>query len=113
MTTSTLENMAVAVSVSDPFEFGSECGERPFAGAIVDATMEAALVRLDKPLEYQGKTLLAAVVRPRHVGDSIYQLQSDGKLLVNILFLLRDLTALSELGTKDDGVPAIGTTTVV
>lgn len=110
MTTTALVNTAVAVSVSDPFEF--ECGDRPFAGTVVDATPEAALVRLEKPLEYQGKTLFAAVVRPRHAGDSTSQLQSEGKLIVNILFLLRDLTTLSALAAKEDGVPAIGTTTV-
>jgi hypothetical protein len=112
MTTTALANTSVAVSVSDPFEFGTECGDRPFSGTIVDATPDAVLVRLDKPLKYQGKTLLAAVVRPRHAGDSTAQLQSEGKLFANILFLARDVATLAGLSAKEEGVPAIGTTTV-
>lgn len=109
MTTMSLANTAVELSVSDPFEFGTECGDKPHPGTVADVSPEAILVRLDPPLRYQGKQLVAAIARPRHTGDSTHRLSTDRKLFVNILFLERELAGLDSLSPTEPGVAAIGT----
>jgi hypothetical protein len=106
--TATPKQSAVELWVSDPFEFGTECGVGPFKGTVVDTTSEALLVRLHEPFEYGGKRLVAAVARPRHVGDSTDLLATTGKLIVNILFLFREVPTLGALSPKEEGEAAVG-----
>lgn len=109
MSTTPLSDTTVELSVSDPFEFATECGDRPHPGTIADSSPDAILVQLDPPLRYRGKQLIAAVARPRHVGDSTQRLVVDRKLFVNILFLEREVAGLNALSPTEPGVAAIGT----
>jgi hypothetical protein len=68
-TTANLLNRSVELLVSEPWEFGTECGVGPFGGVIIDATAETLLIRLTKPISCAGKMLHTAAARPRHVGD--------------------------------------------
>jgi hypothetical protein len=106
--TTTLVNSIVDLSVSDPWEFGTECGEGPFRGRVVDVAEGALAVRLEAPLQYRGKTLVAAIVRPRHGGESTEVLKQTRRLVANFLFLTRDVSSLGALRRSEDGVAAIG-----
>ena len=63
-------NLAVVVFVSDPWEFGTECGTGPFQGIVADVTDENVLIRLGRPINYQGHEFRTVVAWPRHAGDS-------------------------------------------
>ena len=54
MTLTSLLNRPVAVLVSDPWEFGVQCGIGPFVGTVVGATSELLIVRLSEPILYTG-----------------------------------------------------------
>jgi len=106
--TTTCGPTSVELWVSDPFEFGTECGVGPFKAVVLDRSSEAVLVRLSEPFEYEGKRLVGAVIRPRHVGDSTEVLVASGKLIANILFLFREVPKLEALSPHEDGEAAIG-----
>ena len=58
--------MEAVVLISDPWEFGTECGVGPFRGRVVERTESAILIALDSPLLYQSKTLRGMIAMPRH-----------------------------------------------
>lgn len=109
MSTTQLLNSVVDLSVSDPWEFGTECGEGPFSGRVTDVAKDALMVRLETPLRYQGKQLVAVIVRPRYTGDSTDLLVQTRRLLANFLFLTRDVSSVAALRPSEDGIAAIGT----
>lgn len=108
MSMTQLLNSVVDLSVSDPWEFGTECGEGPFSGLVTDAAKDALTVRLERPLRYQGKQLVAVVVRPRYKGESTDSLVQTRRLVANFLFLTRDVSSLATLRPLEDGIAAIG-----
>jgi hypothetical protein len=107
-----LVNNVLELSVSDPWEFGTECGPGPFRGRVTDVRKDALTVRLDVPLGYHGKQLIAAVVRPRHAGESTDVLMQTRRLIANFLFLTHDLPSLAALQPAEVGIAAIGSANV-
>lgn len=110
MTTTKLLNLPVLIVVSDPWEFGTECGTGPFFGPILDATNAKLLVRFSKPVNYQGKTLLVALGQCRHIGDSLEKL-SEKPMAVNLVLLPEAVEKIAELNPEKDreGVAVIAT----
>jgi hypothetical protein len=68
MNTSGLVGAKVDVLVSDPWEFGTECGVGPFP-ALVESANGELLLRLEAPIQYRGAQLLSVVAAPRHSPD--------------------------------------------
>ena len=100
----------VQVLVSDPWEFGTECGVGPFAGNIADIDKEMLLITLETPISCQGSKLYSIVAQARHAPASLERL-AEGKRLEANLFMLRSrMTNASELSdeVKTGGVPALG-----
>ena len=112
MTASQLLNMVVDLTVTDPWEFGTECGDGPFRGKVIDASSAALAIRLEAPLRFQGMALVMVIVRPRHTGESTDVLVTARRLSANCLFLTSGVTSLGDLGRSVDGVAAIGTAAV-
>ena len=98
----------VHLTISDPWEFGTECGVGPFGGDILDASSEVILLRLRRPLSYQGRQLGYAVARPRHTGDTTQLLDQRRSLAVGLLLLDHDIESLEALTGKESGVAALG-----
>lgn len=109
MTTTHLANMSVDITVSDPWEFGTECGVGPFRGRVVAQDTDALAVTLEKPLLYQGQSLMAVVVRPRHVGETVASLGAQRQLLAGLLFSTKEVLSSADFVTIENGVAAIGT----
>jgi hypothetical protein len=69
MSTTNLLNLAVSITVSDPWEFGTECGTGPFAGTITDVASDWLIIRLAVPIAYRGNEAVgskSASGLPRH-----------------------------------------------
>lgn len=98
------------VLVSDPWEFGTECGVGPFAGIVEAARSDMLLLRLEAPIDYRGARLLSIVATPRHDPGTIDMLATAGRLAANISFLPILVTGESQLDAdaKAGMVPAIG-----
>jgi hypothetical protein len=91
-----LLNIAVAITVGDPWEFGTLCGLGPFPGRVVEERPDAIAVVLDVPLSYEGKRLASVIIRPRHVDDQLAAL-GDGQMVVaNFLFTHDENVSLTE-----------------
>jgi len=112
MTSSSLTNLAVSLVVSDPWEFGSECGTGPFSGVITDASGDSLIIRLAMPLSYRGRTFFAGLARPRHVGDQPGSVASK-PLFANVILLPLVISLIAEISpdATRDGVVVIGTIT--
>jgi hypothetical protein len=91
-----LVGVAVSMMVSDPWEFGSECGTGPFLGAITDADADTAIIRLDHPISYGGRSFPTAMAKPRHVGDQTSSVLVK-TLPANIVLLAVSISATSEV----------------
>ena len=57
MTASELVGKRVKILVSDPWEFGTECGVAPFAAVVLAVEADAVLLSLEAPIEYRGARL--------------------------------------------------------
>jgi hypothetical protein len=110
MTALPLVGTGVRILVSDPWEFGTECGVGPFAAMILDAHTDALLLKLRVPIEYRGARLQTVVARARHAPGTIEPLTSEGHLAANFAFLRSLVTTLSQVtdDAKAGMVPAIG-----
>jgi len=105
MNTSQLLGRRVALRISDPWEFGTECGGGPFFGHLLDfgnkkilgVDVERALVGLDPPIKYQGASYSAARCDVRHEGTSFYDLNTESRIPVNITLLPAKVTTFSDV----------------
>jgi hypothetical protein len=100
----------VIIYVSDPWEFGTECGVGPFAADVVDVCPESLVLDLKPAIVYRGSHLVTVVVKPRHSPTISEEILSASGLPANFVFLgarissAADLTAAGMNGI----VPAIG-----
>jgi len=110
MSASLLVGKGVRIFVSDPWEFGTECGVGPFDAVITEAQTDALLLKLQVPIEYRGAHLQTVVARARHAHGTIDPLTSEGRLAANLTFLRDLVTTLSQVtdDAKAGMVPAIG-----
>lgn len=110
MSTSKLVGEKVRIFVSDPWEFGTECGVGPFAAVIEAIQRDLLLLRLEVPIDYRGVRLLSVVAKPRHAPGTTDPLASAGRLATNLNFIRVLVTTLSQLDdeAKAGMVAAIG-----
>lgn len=110
MTALMIVGTEVRVFVSDPWEFGTECGVGPFAATIVDVDKDTLLLNLREPIEYRGSHLRTLVARARYAPGTIEQSTSEERLAANLVFFRFLFKALSQVtcDAKEGMVPAIG-----
>src|SRR5882724_10837999 len=103
---SQLTGKRVALMISDPWEFGTECGAGPFDGKltdsgterIADVDIQRALVRLDLPIKYSNTNYVSAICHVRHQGASLDDLEAGGlHVSVNITLLPKDAKTFSDI----------------
>ena len=101
----------VGLMVSDPWDFGTECGVGPFYGHIADLSAEQLLIVLECPIKYSNIPYLSAICQVRHEGISIADLRVKGPVSMNVTLLAVSAKRLADI--KDDdlrrGIAAIGT----
>ena len=100
----------VSVFVSDPWDFGVECGVGPFAAIINDAESGVMLVGLRTPVVYRGKAFLSIVAKPRHAALTFDALRSGSLVGANMMLLQRRVMLIAAINSssKLGGVAAIG-----
>ena len=110
MSASSLLNLSVGILVSEPWEFGTECGVGPFGGIVIDVTAEKLLIQLSKPISYMGRTLHTVAARPRYVGDTPDVITTK-RLSANLMLLPQKIDSIAKLhpDVTIDGVAAVGT----
>ena len=110
MSTTSLFNRQVEVTISDPWEFGTECGTGPFIGTVVDLAAETIVIALQQSIGYQGRNLFMIIARPRHA-DGMPAIVLLQPMPANLMLLPLEICKAADLRptlTKD-GVAAIGT----
>lgn len=108
MSTKSMKGMAVEIQVSEPWEFGTACGTAPFPGTVMDDGNGKLLVRLAKPISYDGKTLPLALVESRHVGVELDAIASK-KVAANVILVPQDAGSAVASVERKDGVFVVGT----
>jgi hypothetical protein len=87
------------IFISDPWDFGTECGVGPFKGKVVERTASAILIALDSPLVYRSNTLLGVIALPRHANQ--FEIGGSQATAVNML-----LTASASVGLLAKPLPS-------
>ena len=81
--------MRIAISVSDPWDFGEAIDWKSLAGQMLqiedDDQGGRALIMLDDAVSYHGSTWRYLVAKVRHQGDKITALQSGKKVLSSMI----------------------------
>ncbi|HPR50095.1 MAG TPA: hypothetical protein PK341_19100 [Spirochaetota bacterium] len=105
----------VTLKISDPWEFGTECGIGPFKGIIKDTNIDHILIKLENPIKYNGKVLIVALCRPRHSGSKIEDILNRIQLSANILLLSVDTDSISTINNDRsiNSAPVIGTVELI
>jgi hypothetical protein len=110
MSTPLIAGQIVQLHVSDPWEFGSECGVGPFTARVVDVREASLLLSLEPPIPFRSAQLRSVLVRPRHVGATVDAINSSAGLAANCAFFPGQFGSHSEIGdaAKKGMVPVIG-----
>ena len=96
--------------ISDPWDFGTECGVGPFFGSVTDLEPERVLVLLEHPIKYSNAVYMSAKAQVRHEGTSTDDLNRGGRIPVNITLLSGNSTSLAEADRAlNERFRAIGT----
>ncbi|HQF84805.1 MAG TPA: hypothetical protein PLX58_07505 [Smithellaceae bacterium] len=90
----------MALFVSDPWEFGSECGTGPFVGTIKDEDNGKALVRFDKTISYGGTDYSLCICFPRHQGKDINDILNGTRVSVNVMLISAKDASLSDVNQQ-------------
>ena len=92
-----LKGSRVALVISDPWEFGSECGTGPFVGNIKDEDSGKTLVRFDKAISYGGTNYPLCICSPRHQGKDISDILNGEKIAANMMLISAKIESLSDV----------------
>jgi hypothetical protein len=105
-----LRNLHVEIMVTDPWEFGSDCGTGPFAGTTIDTIANGLVIQLDRPIQYRGQEFRTVLARPRHERDPLDAIATR-RVAANLLLIPRDLPPGAEVkpSATEDGMAAVGT----
>jgi hypothetical protein len=88
----------VSIQVSDPWDVVTKLGDAPISGRLQCLAAGVAIVRLDSPLAFQGRTLDLVSATPRYATGVF--MQASTAVAANLAFLDADGTpALSAIGT--------------
>lgn len=97
--------MRIAISVSDPWDFGEAVGWKPLAGQLLQVVDDdhggKALIMLDDVVTYRGASWHYLVAQIRHQGDKISALQS-GKKVLSSMIGISDVQAKSAQSLDTD-----------
>ena len=104
---SDLTDKRVALSISDPWDFGTECGTVPFTGTIARIDDEHIVVRLDDSISYRGREFRIGMVRSRYADEPIGSVRSR-TLAANILLLPLGLVEVTPSTDTQNGVSVVG-----
>lgn len=103
-----LINRRASILVSDPWEFGTECGDGPFAGAVSRIDQSGLQILLDDPIAYQGTSYRAVVAKARQTGAAL-----EDSLVHEVLVNMSLLPRLSREADCDRGSSSEGSVFVV
>jgi hypothetical protein len=107
MTDNQVAEFPVLISISDPWDFGTECGVGPFSGQCHSLGQGEYLVKLEHSISYRDRIFQAAIVRPRHAGINISSVPDEVSIeSANILLIERLDESQDEEGTE--GIAVIG-----
>ncbi len=90
----------VALVVSDPWEFGSECGTGPFVGIVKDEDNGKALIHFDKTISYGGTNYSLCICFPRHQGKDINDILNGEKIAANMMLISAKVASLSDVNQQ-------------
>ena len=101
----------LTVTISDPWEFGTECGVGPFAGRIEDLENTRLLLKLNYPICFRKVNLLSAISQLRYVNSSFDDLLLGRSLATNLVLLPISPRTLNEISAEEfrRGIAAVGT----
>ena len=100
--------MDVSVLVSDPWDFGTECGVGPFRGSVVRREGMTLLIHLNVPIQYRGIELRAVVARPRYAQEILDEHLRREPVAMNLLLTLSPERCGLDMEPRDGEVTAIG-----
>lgn len=100
MPSKNLINARVALLVSDPWEFGTECGTDTFFGTIKDLDGEKALILLDKKISYGGADYYTCVCTPRHQGKDIADILNGENVADNMMLISTNATSFYDVNQQ-------------
>lgn len=100
----------VSLVVTDPWEFGTECGTGPFPGRIIDLEPTRALMQLHSPIDYKGRHFVGALVACRHQDATMDQIVEMREVPANIVLLAAAISSLQDFEDMrpDDCLAVIG-----
>jgi hypothetical protein len=90
----------VALVVSDPWEFGTECGTGPFWGDIKDKESGKVLIVLTKTISYGGNKYSICICTKRHQGKDINDILKGEKIAANMMLISAKVASFSEVNRK-------------
>jgi hypothetical protein len=91
----------VALEISDPWDFGTECGTGAFYGLISDADDKSVLVVLEDSIEYAKRVYTRAMCDVRHEGVSTVDLWQRVFIPVNVLLLTASADRFADITRED------------
>jgi hypothetical protein len=90
----------IALFVSDPWEFGTECGSGPFPGIIIDKDGIKVLILLASKISYGGRKFPACICTPRHQGKDIMDILSGEKIAANMMLISTNAAFFSDVNRQ-------------
>ena len=85
--------MDATILISDPWDFGTECGAGSFNGWVVARNESAILIGLESAVCYRRKTFCGIIAKPRHA-PTFASVDSAKEPTATNLFLVTSLDAL-------------------
>jgi hypothetical protein len=90
----------IALFVSDPWEFGTECGPGPFGGNIIDKDGIKVLILLASKISYSESEYSACICTPRHQGKDIRDILSGEKVAANMMLISMNAASFSDVNRQ-------------
>lgn len=98
----------IRMMISDPWDFGTECGVGPFMGRIDDADENRIMILLDHEINFSNQRYKRALCSMRHEGNKTSDLKKGREISVNIVLLASAKQSLNQIDEIVNGYPAIG-----
>ena len=111
MTAVHLIEKRIALTISEPWDFGTECGVGPFYGYIIDVEEKRFLIALENPITYSNATYVLANCQLRYEDDSTSDLRGRAAITVNVTLRSGQAQKLTEINGNYSGdrMTGIGT----
>lgn len=93
----------ISFIISDPWEFGTECGTDPFFGVTKDVDGEKVLILLEKEISYRGVNYYVCISTPRHQGKDIADILNGEIVPANMILISTNVTSFYEIKKHGQG----------